>query len=621
MHLNLLSVFIILLMIPAHWLGAVTELPKTGQTDSQIRADDGELKLGLEWPTPRFTDNNDGTLTDNLSGLMWVKDTFCAHSAISGATSSVWEDSLIFVSQLNDKSITNHCNEYTATYTDWRAPNINELASLIRAGLINNTSITDWLYISEDMSGAFDNIGIISIPIWSSTSYAGNTDQVWTIDLETGKLAFKEKTSSSSLAYIFSPVRSVGTPNYIASGQSLKTKAADDGDLQFGAKLPTPRFAATESGTVIDKLTGLMWIQDANCATPNGSDWRTASSSIHQGITGTPFFENCTSYIPTIIDDDEETWRFPNMNELRSLIDYGESEPALDSNHPFNIVTDLPFWTSTSSNNTPKTDAWTVSLSTGELNPNTSKSSIAYTWPVRGPVTFADIDVSHDNVKYNKLYINNEKDSETIRIQNSGQSPLSIDLLRLEKPNGQVESTDFTIGRDGCSERNLEPNTSCSLTINFTPTRSGNLSVNLIVSSNALGIPEMSIPFSGDGLDPSTEETSNPNCFIATAAYGSYLEPEVKLLRAFRDNILLQYSWGKWFVSKYYELSPPIAQVIANNENLKLITQMALAPLVFLIKYPGILLFLLLLFIHYQMKKRDLNYRFTKTVCRILRTK
>jgi hypothetical protein len=49
-------------------------VPKTGQTTSYALGDDGDLQMGIAWPEPRFTDNEDGTVTDNLNGLMWTKD-------------------------------------------------------------------------------------------------------------------------------------------------------------------------------------------------------------------------------------------------------------------------------------------------------------------------------------------------------------------------------------------------------------------------------------------------------------------------------------------------------------------------------------------------------------------
>ena len=79
------------------------------------------------------------------------------------------------------------------------------------------------------------------------------------------------------------------------------------------------------------------------------------------------------------------------------------------------------------------------------------------------------------------------------------------------------------------------------------------------------------------------EETSSGGgggCFIATAAYGSSLEPNVIVLKEFRDKYLMVNGWGKRFVEFYYRTSPLIANIIANNESLKFIVRTCLYPLV-----------------------------------------
>ncbi len=74
--------------------------------------------------------------------------------------------------------------------------------------------------------------------------------------------------------------------------------------------------------------------------------------------------------------------------------------------------------------------------------------------------------------------------------------------------------------------------------------------------------------------------SSDSICFIATAAYGSPMEPHVKILRAFRDRILLVNAIGKGFVRLYYTYSPPIANFIANHDSLRTIVRVSLLPVV-----------------------------------------
>ncbi len=100
-------------------------------------------------------------------------------------------------------------------------------------------------------------------------------------------------------------------------------------------------------------------------------------------------------------------------------------------------------------------------------------------------------------------------------------------------------------------------------------------------------------------------------CFIATAAYGSYLDSNVKILQDFRDVYLLTNTPGKMFVALYEKYSPPLATIITDNKYLKIATRIALTPILYSIKYPLLsmpIFFLLLISIGYKLRKKFISF-------------
>ena len=85
------------------------------------------------------------------------------------------------------------------------------------------------------------------------------------------------------------------------------------------------------------------------------------------------------------------------------------------------------------------------------------------------------------------------------------------------------------------------------------------------------------------------EAAGSGACFIATAAYGSYLHPHVKVLRDFRDRYLLTNRPGTAFVEFYYRYSPPVAAFVGAHGVIKVVVRSLLTPVVYSVKYPYVL--------------------------------
>ncbi|MBW2604978.1 MAG: hypothetical protein JRE28_11800 [Deltaproteobacteria bacterium] len=73
---------------------------------------------------------------------------------------------------------------------------------------------------------------------------------------------------------------------------------------------------------------------------------------------------------------------------------------------------------------------------------------------------------------------------------------------------------------------------------------------------------------------------SGGGCFIATAAFGSKFEKQVRILGRFRNLYLMPHTIGRAFVRVYYRYSPPMADVIADYRTLRIAVRISLLPII-----------------------------------------
>jgi len=165
-------------------------VPKTGQTTSYGTRDDGALQKGVAWPTPRFTDNGNGTVTDNLTRLIWMKNA-------NAFGTKTWADALTAANGLKSGDFDLNDGSQAG---DWRLPNLRELQSLIDYGYYD-PALPNTLGTGKWAEGnPFQ--GVRSSFYWSSTTGAYSPTYAWGVHFSSGYVDNNDKSNSCYVWYV-----------------------------------------------------------------------------------------------------------------------------------------------------------------------------------------------------------------------------------------------------------------------------------------------------------------------------------------------------------------------------------------------------------------------------------
>lgn len=247
---------------------------------------------------PSYTDNGDGTVTDNVTGLMWQK------SPDMDGDGDIKADDKFSYAEAAAKAKSFHL----AGYSDWRLPTIKELYSLILFSGVDPsgwngsntaflTPFIDTTYFDFAYGDMDAGERIIDAQFVTSTLYVGTTmmgvKTVFGVNFADGRIK--------------------GYPTGPMPGQT-KDKGYFVLYVRGNKNYGINDFVDNRNGTITDKATGLMWQQDDSKTALN---WEKTLAWVQQ--------KNSEKYLGY------NDWRLPNVKELQSIVEYTRAPSVTNS--------------------------------------------------------------------------------------------------------------------------------------------------------------------------------------------------------------------------------------------------------------------------------------------------
>ncbi|MFN2425505.1 MAG: DUF1566 domain-containing protein [Candidatus Binatia bacterium] len=292
------------------WNGA-TPTPCAGT------AQDGELQKGI---ARSFTDNGNGTLTDNATGLMWEKlsDDGSIHDKDTAYT---WANAFaVKIANLNTNNFGGH--------NDWRLPNRFEMETMI------DEHESDPLVHAAFKGPCTPGCDVTSCSctatgdfFWSSTTVETLNTNAWRLQTDNADMNPGLKTNTRRVravrgepagCQVTNAVPKTGqTECYNTAGSLISCAGTGhDGDIQRGV---ASSYTDNGDGTITDNLTGLMWEKQSDNGDIHDKDntytWANAFASKVATLNSGSF----AGY---------GDWRVPNRKELDTLVNLGAVNPS-----------------------------------------------------------------------------------------------------------------------------------------------------------------------------------------------------------------------------------------------------------------------------------------------------
>ncbi|HEY6168977.1 MAG TPA: DUF1566 domain-containing protein, partial [Verrucomicrobiae bacterium] len=297
---------------------SMLKLPDTGQTAdyTPTPGEDSDYTINPQ----SFTDNGNGTTTDNVTGLMWQK--------ADGGEMTLSNALLFAQTNLNATNF--------AGYNDWRMPTVHELMSILNHDKLNPALDTNY-FTSPGVGAATWG----QVYWWSKDQKVGSTNQ-WCANAGGGvgpKPLSETISAGGTLNYRVRCVRGAAAPT-----------------------TPRSHFVNNGNGTITDTDTGLTWQQGEIGA---ATDWT-----------------NALNYCEGLVLGSFQDWRLPNIKELESLNDETLASPSIDTNF-FPGAKSARYWSSTTQFG-HATNAWWNEFINGITSYEGTKTTNYWVRAVRG---------------------------------------------------------------------------------------------------------------------------------------------------------------------------------------------------------------------------------------------